>query len=212
MAKKGIDINWEANWDPKKMAQQFVPNVLRDQTPRIMVQAVNKVAGKANTFSRRMTARAMGVKVGYLRARGWSLRRASIKTGRVEATIFIRGRPTNIGSREFGGRQLKKGVSSKAWGKRKVHEGTFLINARGTGGGTWAASRKGKKRLPIKAKYGPWAPRIYDQRGQGGRSIRNMTEAFAATDLPRETKRASDNAMRRLSRKQSSRPMRRFRR
>jgi hypothetical protein len=62
----------------------------------------------------------------------------------------VRVRPHTFNIASIGGRQTKRGVSSSAWGKRKVYPHTFLIQ-----GGKTAMVRVGKARYPIKPVYGP---------------------------------------------------------
>lgn len=50
----------------------------------------------------------------------------------------------------FAARQTKRGVSATAWGKRRVYPRTFLGNQ-----GRTVFKRIGKRRLPIRAVWGP---------------------------------------------------------
>jgi hypothetical protein len=67
----------------------------------------------------------------------------------LSASTRVRPHTFNIASLPAS-RQTKRGVSSSAWGKRKVYPHTFLIQ-----GGKTAMVRVGKARYPIRPVYGP---------------------------------------------------------
>ena len=59
------------------------------------------------------------------------LKKDKARRGDETYTINIKSRYKNV--IEFGARQTKKGISAKAWGKRKVYRGTFFGGERNSG-------------------------------------------------------------------------------
>lgn len=57
----------------------------------------------------------------------------------------------------FAPRQTKKGVTAKAWGKRKLYRHAFMAQMKSGHMGIYR--REGRERLPIKEMYGPSVPR-----------------------------------------------------
>jgi len=82
----------------------------------------------------------------------------------------------------FGARQVKQGVTAKAWGKRKLYKGTFV--AKMPSGHKGVYKRTGNKRLPIKEMYGPALPKEFAK----DKIVSSMTR-IARTAWPRNFNR-----------------------
>ena len=61
---------------------------------------------------------------------------------------------------EFGARQTKKGVSAKAWGKRRIYKGAFIGSGRNSGKQLVFGKSKRKKNK-LKALHGASLPREF---------------------------------------------------
>ncbi|MDJ0513082.1 MAG: phage tail protein [Methyloceanibacter sp.] len=133
-----VDVTSDADQLAKKLR-----GPLRRQVPKIMNQAINRTAQQARTASVRSISKTMGLKQKDLRS-ALTLIRSNFTT--LRAILVGRGRPLNL--IRFGARQTRKGVSAKAYGHRRVYEGSFI--AKGI-----VAARRGRARLPIKALFGP---------------------------------------------------------
>lgn len=116
-------------------------------------RALNRTAQQVRTVSVRALSKETGVKQRSVRDRV-SIRKANYST--LSAEVQARPRTYNIAS--FGARQTKQGVSSSAWGKRRLYKGGFLIN-----GGRTALIRLGKSRLPLKPLWGPRIHREFER-------------------------------------------------
>lgn len=113
--------------------------------PRAMNSAINRTATQVRTQAVRSLAKQTGFKQKAIRVNQF-LRKGSIRD--LTASLTTKGRASNLIN--FGARQTKKGVSAAPWGKRRIFKGTFIGN-----NGRTVFRRVGKKRLPIKAMYGP---------------------------------------------------------
>ena len=61
---------------------------------------------------------------------------------------------------EFGARQTKKGVSAKAWGKRKLYKHAFIGSGRNSGKQLVFGKTRGNPKK-LKALHGPSLPREF---------------------------------------------------
>ena len=71
--------------------------------------------------------------------------------------MWIKARYLNVV--DFGARQVKQGVSSKVWGKRKIYKGTFI--RRGKNSGKELVFRRKGDGKGIKAIHGASLPREF---------------------------------------------------
>ena len=123
----------------------------RSVVPQATARALNRTAAEARTQVVRKLASQTGLKQKSIREKLIVVR---ARRSSLVAELQVSGRPLNL--LRFGARQTKRGVSAKAWGKRRVYPGTFLGNR-----GRTVFKRVGGKRLPIKPVWGPSIPREF---------------------------------------------------
>lgn len=123
-----------------------------DQTKtRILYRALNRAGDKSATQIKRVLAKETGLPVGRV---GRALTKISASSGRLIYKIDAKGGYLKITAGNFKARQVRKGVSHGAWGRRQTAKGAFIPK-----GMSVAFKRLSKRRLPIKALYGPAIPR-----------------------------------------------------
>lgn len=128
--------------------------ITQQEIERALPTALNRTGRQMETAGVRLVSKRMGVRQQSVRAR-------IIRTLARKARPYFRfdafGKKVNIAS--FGGtRKTKRGVSSNAFGKRRVYPRTFLNKS-----GTTAFKRIGKRRLPIRPIFGPGIKREFDR-------------------------------------------------
>ena len=138
-----------------KKALRDIGNVPRKYVQKAMVTALNKVGAEVVTQAKRELKEATGLKAGVVAKK---IKKDKARRGDEEYSIFIKSRYLNV--IEFGARQTKRGVSAKAWGKRKIYRGAFI------GGGRNSGKRLVFKKLKdnpkrIEALHGPSLPREF---------------------------------------------------
>jgi len=138
-----------------KKALRDIGNVPRKYVQKAMVTALNKVGAEVVTQAKRELKDATGLKAGVVAKK---IKKDQARRGDEEYSIFIKSRYLNV--IEFGARQTKRGVSAKAWGKRKIYRGAFI------GGGRNSGKRLVFKKLKdnpkrIEALHGPSLPREF---------------------------------------------------
>lgn len=131
-------------------------------------RALNKVGQQGLTLTLRTLSGATGLTQKKLR-QYISQDRADYTD--LSTSIRVVAHTFNVAS--FGGRQTKKGVSSAAWGVRRVYPGTFMIHGR------TAMKRVGKARYPIKPIWGPRITREF---------VRENTETLLEQLVARQLK------------------------
>jgi|GEM_PF-734607 len=168
-----------------------------EQVPTATMRALNRTAQQILTVSRRTAAKEMGISQTKLQdERGgpaFSLQRATRQT--LVAVIIARGKHLRLV--QFSGtRQTKKGVTSSAWGTRKLYPGTFMSTM--PTGFVGAFDRKGGKRgqrrrvkagknigkayrpeLPLKDLWGPSLPKTMAEK-----DVVDAVETTFATRMP----------------------------
>ncbi|MEO0410401.1 MAG: phage tail protein [Pseudomonadota bacterium] len=121
--------------------------------PKAASRSINEALKKVETHTVRALASSTGARQKTIRA---TLKRGKASQARLIASLSSRAeRPLSL--MEFGARQTKKGVSSKAWGKRKLYRHAFIASM--PNGKVGVFTRKRTQRLPIKTLYGPSIPR-----------------------------------------------------
>lgn len=122
--------------------------------PQALPTALNRTGRQMETAGVRVVAKAMGV-------RQTSVRRRIIRTIARKARPVFRfdafGKKVNIASFE-GTRKTKRGVSSRAFGQRRVYPRVFLSRS-----GKTALKRLGKSRLPVRPVWGPGIKREFER-------------------------------------------------
>jgi len=142
--------------------QRKLTAIERQGLPTAGVRALNRTATTVRASASRDIAREMGLPVSPVKKK-IVIRRA--RKNRLYAVVRASGRPISL--IQFAARQVRKGVSAKAWGKRKLYKGAFIARAkthkadeielRGTSEQVFV--RKRSARLPIKKLWGPSIPR-----------------------------------------------------
>ena len=201
-------FEWRANFDPFHLSRQLASVGLERKLPQIQRAALNKTARRANTFARRAVAKGMGIAQRGLTQGGSGQRWKFVPAnraigGRYRSQIIMRGRPTNVGSTAYKARQTKRGVSSRAWGKRRIYRGTFLL-AKGRPGQFAVTRQPGSPRL--KSIFGPWAPRQYTKGGRG--SIQSRTVRHANRDYQAQVESQVYRVLATEARRRRSAPLR----
>lgn len=176
---------------------QSLARIRSDQGPTATMRALNRTAQQILTVARRVAAQRMGISQAKLQdERGgpaFSLHRATKQT--LVAVVIARGKHLRL-TQFSGTRQTKTGVTSSAWGTRKVYPGTFMATM--PTGFLGAFDRKGGKRgqrrkvktgknvgkayrpgLPLKDLWGPSLPKTMAEK-----DVVDAVEATFATRMP----------------------------
>jgi hypothetical protein len=112
-------------------------------------RAINHTGDKARTQIGRALVKQTGIKYGKVRQ---ALRTVPASTASLVYRIIAKGGYSSL--KEFGARQVKRGVSAAPWGKRHLFPHAFISPA--LGGHVFI--RKGKGRGPIHKLFGPAIP------------------------------------------------------
>ena len=152
-----------------------------EQRDRILYRALNRAGDQAFTQVKRVLAKETGLKVGRV-APALKKRRADL--GRLRYEIDARGGHLKITGGNFGARQVARGVSHRAWGRRQVAEGAFVPKGRSV-----AFKRVRRSRLPIENLWGPAIPREM-VRGKSGEAIRGKVATVFIPRVLHETERS----------------------
>lgn len=131
----------------------------REVLPKSSARALNRTATTARKEAVKDVRIAMGIKASPVRGAMLIIRATAKK---LVAIIKVSGAPLSL--RHFGARQVRKGVSHKAYGRRQIAKGAFMAlpgtNRKGTSSTIpQAFTRKRGTRLPIKKLWGPSIPK-----------------------------------------------------
>ena len=138
-----------------KQLRNNLSKLEREVLPQAINRSINRVGAKSQTQVRRHVAKEVGITQKALNQRGFFSRiRSNLRT----QTFSIIVKYGAIPLKDFNPRQTAKGVTAKAWGKRKTYEGAFVSEKLGR----HVYVRKTKNRLPIKKLYGPIPSRLTD--------------------------------------------------
>lgn len=102
----------------------------------------------------------------------------------VQTAFIIQARGRAIPLNEFGARPIRRGVSARVWGKRKVFKGAFIPRSGKLEGKVFV--RRSKKRLPIKRVYGPAIAKEL---------FRGATETYVKQQWPSDLTKTVDNEL-----------------
>ena len=130
-----------------KQAMKNVKFVHQQYIPKALVTALNKVGAEVATQAKKELAGATGLKAGVV---GKKIKKDKARRNDEIYSIFIKSRYLNL--IEFNAKQTKRGVSAKAWGKRKIYRGAFVGSGRSSGKQLVFKKIKGSKL--IKAVHG----------------------------------------------------------
>ena len=134
-----------------KQALKDLGYVHKKYIPKAMVTALNKVGKEVVTQAKRELKEATGLKAGTVAKK---ITKDKARRGDEEYTIRIKSKYLNL--IEFNARQTKRGVSTKAWGNRKIYRGAFVGSGRSSGKQLVFKKIKGSKQ--IKAVHGASLP------------------------------------------------------
>lgn len=144
---------------PKKLTA-----IEREAIPVSMSRALNRVTKTVHVQASRDVAKEMGLTVTTIK-KALRIKKATPK--HLVALIKTSGVP--IGLIHFKARQIKKGVTAKAWGKRRLYKKTFIALAKTRDDNVPDGLRPTKEQvfvrkrgvghLPIKKLYGPSIPK-----------------------------------------------------
>jgi hypothetical protein len=138
-----------------KEAMRNLRNVQKKYVQKALVTALNKVGAEVVTQAKRELKDTTGLKAGVV---GKKIAKDKARRGDEEYTIRIKLRYLNL--IEFGARQTKKGVSTKAWGKRKLYKHAFIGSGRNSGKQLVFGKTRGNPKK-LKALHGPSLPREF---------------------------------------------------
>ena len=138
-----------------KEALRNLGTVHKKYVQKALVTALNKVGAEVVTQAKRELKDATGLKAGTV---GKKIAKDKARRGDEEYTIRIKSRYLNL--IEFGARQTKRGVSAKAWGKRKLYKHAFIGSGRKSGKQLVFGKTRGNPKK-LKALHGPSLPREF---------------------------------------------------
>ena len=164
-----------------KEALRNLGTVHKKYVQKALVTALNKVGAEVVTQAKRELKDATGLKAGTV---GKKLAKDKARRGDEEYTIRIKLRYLNL--IEFGARQTKKGVSTKAWGKRKLYKHAFIGSGRNSGKQLVFGKTRGNPKK-LKALHGPSLPREFH-----GQDMESLFNKKIKTRFPILFKRALD--------------------
>ena len=144
--------------DTINQAIRNVRHLHRHYIKKALVTSLNKVGAEVATQAKRELAAATGLK-----------QKAIIKKIKKDKatkydetfSIWVKGRRLNLV--EFDAKQTKKGISAKAWGKRKVYPNTFFGSGKNSGKKLVFKKRRDNPKK-IKAVYGGSLPREWERK------------------------------------------------
>ena len=147
-----MEVKVNSNMD---RAMRGLWNVKTKYIQKALVTSLNKIGAEVFTQAKRELKDATGLKIGVV-AKG--LKKDKARRGDETYSIHIKSRYLN--AIEFGARQTKRGVSAKAWGKRKIYRGAFIGSGRNSGKQLVFKKRKDNPKK-IKALHGASLPREF---------------------------------------------------
>ena len=137
-----------------KKAIRDIGNVPKKYVQKALVTSLNKMGKEVMTQAKRELKDATGLKAGTV-----AKKMTKDKARRNDETYTIRIKSRYLNLIKFNARQTKKGVSAKAWGKRKNYRGAFI--GRGQNSGKELVFKKVRDSKRIKAVYGASLPREF---------------------------------------------------
>ena len=147
-----MEVKVKSNMD---RAMRGLWNVKTKYIQKALVTSLNKIGAEVVTQAKRELKEATGLKAGTV---GKKIAKDKARRGDEDYTIRIKSRYLNL--IEFGARQTKKGVSTKAWGKRKLYKHAFIGSGRSSGKQLVFGKTRGNPKK-LKALHGPSLPREF---------------------------------------------------
>ena len=107
-----------------KAATRYLTNLEHKQLPKAINSTVNDIGKTAQKEALKHLSQISGATQASIKRGGfWMVIRSRVRT----LAYTIRVRRGAISLRAFGARQTKKGVTAKAWGKRRLYKGAFKV-------------------------------------------------------------------------------------
>jgi hypothetical protein len=128
-----------------------ITNLEKAVLPQAATAALNRVAASARTQAVRVIGAESSLKQADVRPHV-----TLTKATRTRLEAVINAQPWSPNLIRYQARQVKAGVSARAWGQRKVYKGAFIGNK-----GRTVFKRATKERLPLKALHGPSVPKEF---------------------------------------------------
>ena len=154
-----------------KQLEKNLTDFQKKQLPKATWWALNQTGAKVGRQMVKEVAKEAGVAQKDLKRRGfYTTARAKLK----ELAFEVRSRYGAIPLKDFKPVQTKAGVSAKAWGKRKVYEGAFIVDSIGR----HVFKRRTAKRLPIDKLHGPIPLKMFEALTTQQRAVELIRQAF----------------------------------
>ena len=158
-----------------KKAPRDIGNVPRKYVQKAMVTALNKVGAEVVTQAKRELKEATGLKAGVVAK---IIKKDKARRGDETYSIMIKSKYLNLIA--FTARQTKRGVSAKAWGKRKIYRGAFIGSGRNSGKQLVFKKRKDDPKR-IEALHGASLPREFERQDMAklfNKKIKNGSQFY----------------------------------
>lgn len=123
------------------------------EMPKIMAQALTQTARNVRTQTARTIAKESGLKVGAVRN---ALAVTKATWQRARSRVTAAGRAINLAA--FGARETRRGISARAYGKRRIYRGAFFAYDR-----SGVYIRRTAARYPLRPLFGPSVPSVWRQ-------------------------------------------------
>ena len=174
----------------------------RKALPKAGARTLNRAATSSRSVAVREVAREMGLVQKRVRDQ---TKITKATPNKLFAVVSAKGGP--IALIHFAAREVKRGVTARAWGKRKLYPGTFIgrTKTRKAGGpltatgGKQVFRRVSKSRLPIRKLWGPSVPKTMAL-DVIARAWESKASETIRKRLPRELRREVDRILRRRRR------------
>lgn len=134
-----------------RQVEKMLTEAQRKVLPKATTRALNRTLQQVNTAAAKSLAKETGLKQKEVKQRLFK-----IKAHNNNPTAILKATGKAFNLIRFKAKQTKRGVTAKAWGKRKNYRGAFIANQ-----GRTVFLRTSKARTPIKAVYGPSIPKEF---------------------------------------------------
>ncbi len=136
--------------DEIKRAKKILKGYQRKVIPRAAVRALNRTAITVRKEAKKELPKQMGIKQAHIRD-AFYLTKANLS--RMQSIVGVRFKPLAL-TKFKNTRQLKRGVTSKAWGTRKLYPHAFIAQMNSGHKGVYLSARgMGRKGRISNVKY-----------------------------------------------------------
>ena len=151
--------------------QRNLNDYQKKQLPKATWWALNQTGARVGRQMVKEVAKEAGVTQKDLKRRGFYF----AAKARLKDLVFeVRSRYGAIPLKDFRPVQTKVGVSHKAWGKKQVAEGAFIVNSIGR----HVFKRRTAKRLPIDKLHGPIPFKMFEAITTQQRAVELIRRTF----------------------------------